>query len=88
MSCWPTVMSGLKPSWADGGTRGTHRGDGVDHAVGDLVLAHVLDHVELSGPLLGDDLVGDLLQLRVELFEEVLKEQRQELVRERETERG
>lgn len=47
----------------------THSGDSVDHAVGDLVLPHVLDHIELGRSLLGDDLVGDLLQLGVELLE-------------------
>lgn len=47
----------------------THCGDSVDHAVGDLVLSHVLDHIKLGRSLLGDDLVSDLLQLCVELLE-------------------
>lgn len=57
----------------------THGGDGVHHAVGDLILSHVLDHVELSCSLLGDDLVSDLLQFGIELFKQILKEQRQQL---------
>lgn len=57
----------------------THCGDGIDHAVGDLVLSHVLDHVKLSRSLLGDDLVGDLLQFRVELLKQILKQQGQQL---------
>ena len=57
----------------------THSGDGIDHAIGDLVLPHVLHHVELSGPLLGDDLVGDFLQLRVELLKQVFKQQGEQL---------
>lgn len=39
----------------------THRGYGVDHAVGDLILSHVLHHIKLSCSLLGDDLVSDFL---------------------------
>lgn len=57
----------------------THCGDGVDHAVGDLILPHVFDHVKLSGSLLGDDLVGDLLQFGIKLFKQILKQQRQQL---------
>ena len=57
----------------------THRGDGVHHAVGDLILPHVLHHVKLSCSLLGDDLVSDFLQLRVEFFEQIFKQQGQEL---------
>ena len=57
----------------------THRGYGVDHAVGDLVLPHVLHHVKLSRSLLGNDLVSDFLQLGVELLEEIFKQQRQQL---------
>lgn len=40
-----------------GAESSTHGGDGIDHAVGDLVLAHVFDNVKLCRPLLGDDLV-------------------------------
>lgn len=57
----------------------THSRDGVNHAVGDLVLSHVLHHIKLSCSLFGDDLVSDLLQLRVELLKQILKQQRQEL---------
>jgi len=64
----------------------THGGYGVDHAVGDLVLPHVLDHIELRRPLLGDDLVGDLLQLGVELLEQVFKQQGEQLGEEEEEE--
>lgn len=39
----------------------------------------MLDHVKLRRPLLGDDLVGDLLQLRVELLEQVFKQQGEQL---------
>lgn len=53
----------------------THCGDSVDHAVGDLVLSHVLDHIKLSSSLLGDDLVSNLLQFRIELLEQILKQQ-------------
>lgn len=60
----------------------SYGGYGVDHSVGDLILPHVFHHVELSRPLLGDDLVGDFLQLRVELFKQIFKQQRQELQRE------
>lgn len=68
----------------------THRGYGIDHPVGDLILPHVLHHIKLSGSLLGDDLVGDFFQFRVELLEQIFKQKRQELerterVRERET---
>lgn len=61
----------------------THSGYGVDHAVGDLILPHVFDHVELSRSLLGDDLVRDLLQFRVKLLKEIFKQQRQELKKQR-----
>lgn len=61
---------------------GSYSGYGVDHSVGDLILPHVFHHVELSRPLLGDDLVGDFLQLRVELFKQIFKQQRQELRKE------
>lgn len=61
----------------------THSGYGVDHAVGDLILPHVFDHVELSRSLLGDDLVSDLLQFRVKLLKEIFKQQRQELKKQR-----
>lgn len=57
----------------------THRGYGIDHAVGDLILPHVFYHVELSCSLLGDDLVGNLLQFRVEFLKEIFEEQRQKL---------
>lgn len=57
----------------------SYSGYGIDHSVGDLILPHVFHHVELSCPLLGDDLVGDFLQLRVELFKQIFKQQRQEL---------
>lgn len=57
----------------------THSRDSVNHAVGDLVLSHVLHHVKLSRSLLGDDLVGDLLQLRVKLLKQIFKQQGQEL---------
>lgn len=43
----------------------------------DLVLSHVVDDVELAGSLLGDRLIGYLLQLGVELLEEIFKQQRQ-----------
>lgn len=56
-----------------------HRGYGVDHAVGDLILPHVFDHIKLSCSLLGDDLVSNLLQFRVEFLKEVFEEQRQKL---------
>lgn len=59
----------------------THRGYGVDHAVGDLILPHVLYHIKLSCSLLWDDLVCDLLQFRVEFLKEIFKKQRQKLGR-------
>lgn len=55
----------------------THRGYGIDHAVGDLILPHVLHHIKLSCSLLGDDLVSDFLQFRVELLKQIFKQQRQ-----------
>lgn len=57
----------------------THSRDGVNHAVCDLVLPHVFHHVKLSCSLLRYDLVSDLLQLRVKLFKEIFKQQRQKL---------
>lgn len=57
----------------------TYRGYGVDHTVGDLILSHVLHHIKLSCSLLGDDLVSDFLQFRVELLKEIFKQQRQKL---------
>lgn len=36
-------------------------------------------HIELGRSLLGYDLVSNLLQLRVKLLKEILKQQRQEL---------
>lgn len=57
----------------------THGRYGVDHAVGDLILPHVFDHVELCCSLFGNDLVCDLLQLWVEFLKEIFKEQRQKL---------
>lgn len=48
----------------------------------------MLHHIKLSGSLLGDDLVGDFFQFRVELLEQIFKQKRQELERterERET---
>lgn len=59
----------------------TYRGYGVDHAVGDLILPHVLHHIKLSCSLLGDNLICDLLQFRVELFKQIFEQQRQELQR-------
>lgn len=56
-----------------------HGGYGVDHAVSDLILPHVFHHVKLRRSLLGDDLVCNLLQFRVEFLEQILKEQRQKL---------
>ena len=55
--------------------------DGIGEPVGDLVLAHVADNVKLGCPLLGDGLVGDPFELRVELLEEVLEEEGEELPR-------
>lgn len=60
-----------------------YRGDGIDHAIGDLILAHVLDHIKLSCSLFGDDLVGDFLQFRVELLKKIFKQQRKELEKDR-----
>ncbi len=54
-------------------------GDGVDEAVGDQVLANVLDDVELGGALLGDVLFGDVLQLGVEPLEEIFEEEGDQL---------
>lgn len=39
----------------------------------------MLHHVKLGRSLLGYDLVSDLLQLRVKLLKEILKQQRQKL---------
>lgn len=41
----------------------------------------MLHHIKLSGSLLGDDLVGDFFQFRVELLEQIFKQKRQELER-------
>lgn len=60
-------------------TAHTHRGYSIDHAVGDLILPHVFYHVELSCSLLGDNLVCNLLQFRVEFLKEIFEEQRQKL---------
>lgn len=57
----------------------THCRDGIDHAVGDLILSHVFDHIKLSCSLLGDDLVSNLLQFSIKLLKQILKEQRQQL---------
>lgn len=57
----------------------THCRYGVDHAVSDLILPHVLHHVKLRCSLLWDDLISDFLQLRVELLKQIFKQQRQEL---------
>lgn len=59
--------------------RSTHRGYGIDHAVGDLILPHVLNHIKLSCSLLRDDLISNFLQFRVKLLEQIFKQQRQEL---------
>lgn len=65
----------------------THSRYGVDHAVGDLILPHVFNHIKLCCSLLGDDLVCNLLEFRVEFLKQIFKEQRQQLGRrERETE--
>lgn len=63
----------------------THCGYGIDHAVGDLILSHVLHHIKLSCSLLGDDLVSDFLQLRVELLKQIFEQQRQELEKDKRT---
>lgn len=62
----------------------THCGYGIDHAVGDLILPHVFDHIKLCCPLFGDDLISNFLQLRVELLKQIFKQQRQKLKRGRE----
>ena len=48
-------------------------GDGVGEAVGDLILTHVAHDVELRDTLLGDGLVCDPFQLRVELLKEIFE---------------
>ena len=50
------------------------RGDGIDKAIGDLILTHVTDDVELRDMLLGDGLVCNPLQLNIELLEEIFKQ--------------
>lgn len=59
-----------------------HRGYGIDHAIGDLILPHVLDHIKLSCSLFGDDLVSNFLQFRVKLLKKIFKQQRKELEKE------
>ena len=54
-------------------------GYGVGESVGNLILAHVPHDVELRGPLPGNGVIGDPLQLGVEFLEEVLEQQGQQL---------
>lgn len=59
--------------------KNTYCGDGIDHAIGDLVLTHVLHYIKLSCTLLGDYLVSNLFQFRVKFFEQIFKQKRQKL---------
>lgn len=59
--------------------RPVSRGDGVLETHRDLVLTDVTHNVKLSGTLLGNGLVSDPLQLKVELLEEVFEQEREQL---------
>ena len=52
--------------------------DGHLQSLRNVILADVLDHVKLGSFVLGDILVGNLLQLPIHSHEEILEEQRQQ----------
>lgn len=54
----------------------THGGNGVHHAIGDLVLAHVLHDVKLGCSLFRNHLVCNLLHFRIKFFEQIFKKKR------------
>lgn len=54
----------------------THGGNGVHHAIGDLVLAHVFHDVKLGCSLFRDHLVCDLLHFRIKFLEQIFKKKR------------
>ena len=55
------------------------RGDGHNKPIGDLVLSHVPHNVKLGSSLLWDGHIGNPLQFVIELFEEIFKQQRNQL---------
>ncbi len=54
-------------------------GDGMGQSHGDLVLPHVADNVEHCRARFGDRLVCYSLELKIELLEEIFKQQREKL---------
>lgn len=59
--------------------KNTYCGDGIYHAISDLVLTHVLHYIKLSCTLLGDHLVSNLFQFRVKFLEQIFKQKRKKL---------